>query len=73
MNRWGREQLLDELLPLLLSLRRVSTGCAMGQFDKTDHGDRDIGIPRLAGDGGKHLPRVLPLTLGCDQHTGIED
>jgi hypothetical protein len=35
--------------------------------------DRDIGIPRLAGDGGKHLPRVLPLTLGCDQHTGIED
>jgi hypothetical protein len=36
-------------------------------------GNRDIGIPRLAGDGGKHLPRVLPLTLGCDQHTGIED
>src|ERR1019366_1978356 len=22
-----------------------------------------FGIPRLAGDGGKHLPHVLPLTL----------
>jgi hypothetical protein len=45
----------------------------VGQFDESHHRDRDIGIPRLAGDGGKHLPRILPLTLGSDQHTGIED
>lgn len=24
-------------------------------------------------DGGKHLPAFCPLTLGCDQHSGIED
>src|SRR6266851_9464028 len=44
MNRYGREQFLDQLLP---SLRRVGTGGTMGQIDQSDHGDRDIGIPAL--------------------------
>jgi len=44
-----------------------------GQFDQSNHGDADIGIPCLTRDRGKHLPRVLPLALGCDQYTGIED
>ncbi|MGA2373433.1 MAG: hypothetical protein ABSG11_22480 [Candidatus Korobacteraceae bacterium] len=60
-------------MPLLLSLQRIGTGRAVGQFDHSDHRDRDIGIPRLAGDGGKHPPRVLSLTLGRNEHTGIED
>jgi hypothetical protein len=41
----------------------------MGQFDQSNYGDGDIGIPSLARDCGKHLPRVLPLTLGCYQYT----
>ena len=47
MNRYGREQFLDELLSLLLSQRRVGTGGTMGQIDQSDHRDRDIGIPAL--------------------------
>jgi hypothetical protein len=30
-------------------------------------------FPGCAADGGEHLPCVLPLPLGSDQHTGIED
>jgi hypothetical protein len=51
----------------------VSTSCAVGQFDQSNDGDGYIRIPSLGRDCGKHLPRVLPLALGCYQYTGIED
>jgi hypothetical protein len=49
MNGQGRKQLMDELLPLFLSLRCVGTGRTVGQFDQCDDGDGDVGISRLCG------------------------
>jgi len=73
MDGQGNEQLLNELLALFSSFQRVGTRSTVGQFDQSNNRDRDVGISCLARDGSEHLPRVLPLTLGCDQHTGIED
>src|SRR6266849_263431 len=53
--------------------RCVGTGRTVGQFDQCDDGDGDVGISGCAADCGEHLPCVLPLPLGSDQHTGIED
>lgn len=64
---------MDEPLALFLALQRVGTNRAVGHFDESDYGDGDIKISRSSGDSREHLPHVLPLTLGCDQHTGIDD
>lgn len=36
MDRKGREQFLDELLPLRFPLRRIGTGRTVSQFDQSD-------------------------------------
>jgi hypothetical protein len=73
MSGQGREQFLDELAPLRLSLRCVGTCRAVGQLNERDHGDGDVGISRCAGDGREHLTSILSRALGFDQNAGIED
>ena len=45
----------------------------MGQIEQSDYRDGDIGISHFSGESREHLPRVLALTLGGDQYTGIDD
>jgi hypothetical protein len=73
MDGQGRQQFLDELLPLHSSFCRIRTGGTMRQFYQSDNRESDIGISSCAGDDREHLPRILPLSLGSDQHTRIED
>jgi hypothetical protein len=49
------------------------TGRTVRQFDKSYNGKGDLSISHCSGDDGEHLPRALPLPLGSDQHTRIED
>lgn len=71
MNRQGRQQFLDKLLPLRFALCCVGTSCTVGQFDESYNRQSDLGVPCCVGDVGEHPPSVLPLPLVSDQHTGI--
>jgi hypothetical protein len=73
MDGQGPEQFLNEVLAPRFALCCVGTGCTVGQFDQRDNGDSYVGISRCAGDRREHLPCILPLPLGLDQHAGIED
>ena len=54
------------------ALRCVCAGRTVGQLNESDDRQGDLSFSCSAGDGGEHLPRVLALPFGSDQHTGIE-
>jgi hypothetical protein len=73
MNGHRSLQLFDELLALCFSLGCIRSGRSVRQFDQRNHTDSDFLFRDSLRDGGEHLPGVLALTLGGNEHAGVED
>jgi len=73
MNGHCSLQLFDELLPLCFSLGCIRSGRSMRQFDERNYTDADFSFSDSMCDGSEHLSGVLALTLGGNEHAGVED
>ena len=66
-------QLFDELLPLCFSLGCIRSGRSVRQLDQRNHTDADFRFSDSLCDGSEHLPGVLALPLGGNEHARVQD